>query len=110
MKHIKLFEGFLFEVEIPGGSNMEKVKTKFNVKSEDGVFFFHVKDKKDFPWRIKEVNNKFTLSQQFSPRVHIKPTWSKKGEFETMELAIEKIIKDYNKSAKNPSMGWKEIK
>ena len=96
--------------EASEGPNMIRIKTKFNVKNEGGDVILHVKDGKDFPWRIKSKDGKFILQQQFSARTYIKPTWTKKGEFSSVEEAIDKIIKSYNKSAKNPDMGWKEIK
>ena len=49
------------------------------------------------------------MHQQFSERTNIKPVWYKKGEFVSIEQAVEKIIKDYNKSAQNPDMGWTKI-
>ena len=84
-------------------SNIEdRVKVAFDISVDDKHYtILKPKDKMDFPYRIREVGDTFILDQAFSPRTHITPKFNRVGVFNSRELALARIVKQYNKSTEN---------
>jgi hypothetical protein len=89
----------------------DALKKEFKFSTEDGDLFVQVKSGDDFPYRIREKDGKFQLTQSFSPRIHIKPTFKKvgKGEYVSKDDAFTYIAKKHNKAADGHMKNWKKV-
>lgn len=63
----------------------------------------------DFPYRIKSNGGPvYRLSQAFSSRAWVKPTYKKVGDFLSFDLALERIVARHNKACGHMT-DWQKI-
>lgn len=57
-----------------------------------------IKTGDSYPYKVHVVDGKFRLSQSFSPRTYVAPTFKKIKDFDSREEALAAIVKRHNKS------------
>lgn len=91
------------------GADIEgAMKSQYNFKKDGEDEHVHIKDDHDFPYRIRKKGEGVTLSQAYSARVHMKPSYNKIGDFASRDEALARIVKKHNKSTGHMT-SWKKI-